>query len=230
MAYPKILAYQYPLKLKLNSTGEIETFETPIEVIDLLLLGYPWHKAFTSYFKRSRFYWGFSVSGFGDELFPVIDAKIELEIKNLTNPRYLLEVAVMPNKLKAADREAFDNLLTTYLRDDDFKIWWDNDPRGPRNRSFKEKNKIIDEIKKLAIYKDEDDLKLEDIEVSIDEALQFFSFEKGIKPKEAAKCYKKRLKELQLSLHPDSATGNEEKFLYLQKCRTVVEKYLRRYI
>jgi len=60
--------------------------------------------------------------------------------------------------------------------------------------------------------------------------MKYFRFEAGIKPKKAAEGYKRVLKEKQLVMHPDTESGSEDQFLYLQKCRTVVEKYLKRYI
>lgn len=224
MKHPKILAYQYEISLK---DGQLQPDS---EKITELLLGYPWQGCFDNYRARSRFYWGFSVSGFGGELVPIIDAKIETSRASFTEPQFLLEVGIMPSKLNSQDREKFLKLLETSLEDENFKVFWDSDPRGPRKRSHKEKTKILDEVKKLPDYSGEDDPKIEDIEVSLDEGLTYFGFDKEQKPKKLAELYKKALKEKQLAVHPDSESGSEEKFLYLQKCRAVVEKYLKRYI
>lgn len=224
MKHPKILAYQYTLVLK-------DQVLTPgREKITKLLLGYPWERAFSSYNGRSRFYWGFSISGFGSELVPIIDVKIETSKTSLTSPEFILEVGVMPTKLGEQDRAALINLLEETLQDEEFKVFWDHDPRGPRKRSFKEKVKLLDEVKKLDVYDGSDDPKTEDVEVSLEEGLAYFGFDTGLKPKKISESYKKALKEKQLTVHPDSETGSEDQFLYLQKCRTVVEKYLKRYI
>jgi len=228
MKQPKILAYQYTLSI--TDTAEGPQFQPSKEKIDQLLLGYPWEYAFANYKSRARFYWGFSVSGFGGELVPILDAKIETSKASFTNPEFVLEMGVMPNKLTAEDRQKFSTLLEESLNDEEFKVFWDSDPRGPRKRSSKEKLKIIEEVKKLPVYAGEDDPKIEDIEVSLQEALQYFNFDVEIKPKKAAETYKRVLKEKQLVTHPDTDEGSEEQFLYLQKCRTVVEKYLKRYI
>ena len=224
MKHPKILAYQYTLSFK------DEKLSPDLVKINQLLLGYPWEQGFQNYKPRARFYWGFSISGFGGDLVPIIDAKIETSKASFSSPEFILEVGVMPNKLISDDRKKFEELLEATLEDDDFKVFWDSDPRGPRKRSFKEKTKILDEVKKLPAYLGEDDPKMEDVDVSLEEAMKYFGFEAGIKPKKAAEGYKRVLKEKQLVMHPDTESGSEDQFLYLQKCRTVVEKYLKRYI
>lgn len=222
--HPKILAYQYQLALK-----DEQLCPDPSK-INQLLLGYPWEHAFQNYKPRARFYWGFSISGFGGDLVPIIDAKIETSKASFTTPEFVLEIGVMPTKLTVEDRKKFEELLEATLEDEEFKVFWDNDPRGPRKRSFKEKTKILEEVKKLPSYTGEDDPKIEDVSVSLDESLKYFGFEPDIKPKKAAEVYKKLLKEKQLVMHPDAEGGSEDQFLYLQKCRTVVEVYLKRYI
>ena len=221
---PKILAYQYQLAIK------DELLCPDASKVNQLLLGYPWEGAFQNYKSRARFYWGFSISGFGGDLVPIIDAKIETSKASFTNPEFVLEVGVMPSKLNTDDRKKFEELLESTLEDEEFKVFWDNDPRGPRKRSFKEKTKILEEVKKLPNYEGEDDPKIEDISVSLGESLEYFGYEPDVKPKKAAESYKRLLKEKQLIMHPDADSGSEDQFLYLQKCRTVVEAYLKRYI
>jgi len=224
MKHPKILAYQYTLSVKDNLL-------TPdIGRVDQLLLGYPWKESFENYKTRARFYWGFSISGFGGDLVPAIDAKIETSKASFTTPEFVLEVGLMPNKLTLDDRKKLEDLLEATLEDNDFKVFWDSDPRGPRTRSHKEKLKILEEVRKLPTYAGEDDPKMEDVEVSLEESLKYFGFDAEIKPKKAAENYKRLLKEKQLAMHPDTESGSEDQFLYLQKCRAVVEKYLKRYI
>lgn len=222
--HPKILAYQYQLSIKNDQLSPTT------DKINQLLLGYPWESAFQNYKSRARFYWGFSISGFGGDLVPIIDAKIETSKTSFTNPEFVLEVGVMPTKLNIDDRKKFEELLESTLEDEEFKVFWDNDPRGPRKRSFKEKTKILEEVKKLPSYGGEDEPKIEDISVSLGESLEYFGYESDAKPKKAAESYKKLLKEKQLIMHPDAEGGSEDQFLYLQKCRTVVEAYLKRYI
>jgi len=224
MKHPKILAYQYSLSIKNDQLCP------DLAKISQLLLGYAWEQAFQNYKPRARFYWGFSISGFGGDLVPIIDAKIETSKTSFTTPEFVLEIGVMPTKLTVDDRKKFEELLESTLEDEEFKVFWDNDPRGPRKRSFKEKTKILEEVKKLPSYAGEDDPKMEDVSVSLEESLKYFGFEPGIKPKKAAEGYKRVLKEKQLVMHPDAEGGSEEQFLYLQKCRTVVETYLKRYI
>lgn len=224
MIEPKIVVYQYPIcaeyvegKLTWNDEASI----------DKLFLGLPWKAALDAYSKRARFYWGFSISGHGEEIFPIIDSKVELDTPSMSKPEFLLEMAVMPEKLNSEQRKAFEELLDSYIKDKKFKLWWDDDPRGPRKRSPKVKKKMITLIKKLKHYAEEDDLKLEDVDVSLQEALKYFEFDKDAKSKDVRKSYKGKFKELVLKHHPDSETGSDSAFIYLEKCRTVLERWIK---
>lgn len=223
---PKILAYQYLLKAS-RSEDDILSWETSPELIDQLFIGFPWKTLLDDYNKRSKFYYGFSLSGHGDDLFAVIDAKIETTKPSLTAPEFLLEVAIMPHKCSSEHQEMLFKLLAATLEDAAFKVWWEHDRRGPRKRKVKDKKKIIEEIKKLGNYSGEDDLKLEDVEVSVPEALAYFGFPSHSGRKEVKKDFKLKCRKLQLEHHPDSDTGNEENFLYLQKCRSVLTKWIK---
>jgi len=221
----KILAYQYTLKATREKDKLV--WETPTDLIDKLFLGFPWAAILDSYNNRCKFYYGFSVSGHGDEMFAVIDSKIELSKASLTTPEFLLEVAVCTDKCAPEHKSAVMELLEGTIQDPEFKVWWEHDRRGPRKRKPKDKEKILQEVKDLGDYDGVDDLKLEDVEVTIKEALEFFDYPSHIDRKEARKSYKIKYRKLQLEHHPDSETGNEEKFLYLQKCRKVLDKWIR---
>jgi hypothetical protein len=223
---PKILAYQYSLEAARNEEDEL-SWKTDSKLIDKLFLGFPWKSILSDYNKRANFYYGFSVSGHGDDLFAVIDAKVETSKASLTAPEFLLEVAVMPHKCSMEHHKLLLEVLDTTLEDATFKVWWEHDRRGPRKRKVKDKKKIIDEIKKLGNYAGEDDLKLEDVEVSISEALTYFGFAPHLDRKEVRNEFKAKYRKLQLKHHPDSETGNEENFLYLQKCRGVLGKWIK---
>lgn len=226
MAIPKILAYQYQLEATRSEEGVI-SWKTDPEMIDQLFLGYPWKSILADYHKRSRFYYGFSLSGHGDELFPVVDAKIEASKMSLSFPEFLLEVAVMPHKCSPEHLDALLRVLEATVEDPGFKVWWEHDRRGPRKRKVKDKKKILEEIKSMEKYAGEDDLKLEDVEVTIPEALKYFGFATHSDRKEVRKEFKLRHRKLQLEHHPDSQTGNEENFLHLQKCHKVLTKWIR---
>lgn len=221
----KILAYQYCLKADRND-GEL-VWEAPSELIDKLFLGFPWVETLNSYNKRSKFYYGFSISGHGDETFAIIDAKIEACKPSINSPEFLLEIAVCPDRCSSEHRAALLELLQETTEDAEFKVWWEDDRRGPRKRKPKDKQKIIDEVIALGDYTGIDDLKLEDVEVSIKDALEFFDYPPHIDRKAARKSYKLKYRQLQLEHHPDSETGDEDKFLYLQKCRKVLDKWMR---
>lgn len=226
MAIPKILAYQYQLVAIRNEDGEL-SWKTDPEKIDKLFLGFSWKSILSDYNKRSKFYYGFSLSGHGDEMFPVVDAKIETSKMSLTAPEFLLEIAVMPHKCSIEHRDALLSVLEMTIEDPGFKVWWEHDRRGPRKRKVKDKKNIIEEVKRLGCYTGEDDLKLEDVEITVPEALTYFGFATHLGRKEVRKEFKIKYRKLQLEHHPDSETGNEENFLHLQKCHKVLTKWIR---
>jgi len=225
MAIPKILAYQYQLEAS-RDENEL-SWKTDVEKINHLFLGFPWKAILAGYHKRSKFYYGFSLSGHGDEIFPVVDAKIETSKMSLTAPEFLLEVAVMPHKCSAEHLSALLSVLEATIEDPGFKVWWEHDRRGPRKRKVKDKKKIIEEVKKMVSYAGEDDLKLEDVKITVPEALRYFGFVPHSDRKEVRKEFKVKYRKLQLEHHPDSETGNEENFLHLQKCHKVLAKWIR---
>lgn len=227
MKIPKIVCYQYVLKARREEDSL--TWGDSIDLINDLFLGFPWQQALDAYNKRAKFYFGFSISGHGDELFPVVDAKVELSKASLGNPEFLLEVACMPNKLELQHHSLFQKLLDNeeLVAKDEFKIWWDSDPRGPRKRKLKDKKKLISQIKEMPTYDKGDDLKMEDAEVSLFEALTFFGFETTISAKDARAELKPKYRKLQLQHHPDAETGNQENFLYLEKCHSILTKWTR---
>ena len=223
---PKSIAFQYLLKAKRQ--GDTLVWDLPDEELDKLFLKLPWREVLKRYHSRGRFYWGFSISGHGEEVFPIMDVKVETEKPSLTAPVFSLEMAVQPTKLNSEERTLLEELLESYLKDPNFKLWWDNDPRGPRKRPDKIKKRMLDAVKQMPKYAGEDDLQLEDVKVSVPEALKFFGFDKTTKPRQVKKEFRAKLKSLQLKHHPDTETGSEEKFLYLQKCRSVLEKWTKR--
>jgi hypothetical protein len=226
MTIPKILAYQYLLEANRSDQDGL-SWKTDPEKIDQLFLGFPWKSILSDYNKRAKFYYGFSISGHGDELFPVVDAKIETSKMSLTTPEFLLEIAIMPDKCSLEHRKLLLEVLEATIEDPNFKVWWEHDRRGPRKRKVKDKKKIFEEIKNMDSYKDGDDLKLEDVEVSVPEALAYFGFASHLDRNEVRKEFKTKYREFQLKHHPDSETGNEENFLYLQKCRKVLAKWIK---
>lgn len=226
MSTCKTIAFQYMLKAK-NVDGKLD-WELDDADIDALFLHLPWQEVFKRYHSRSRFYWGYSISGHGEEVFPIIEVKVEVEKPSLTAPIFSFEMAVMPGKISLSERETLEATFERYLKDPDFKMWWDDDPRGPRKRPDNIKKRMFEAVKNMPYYDGSDDLQLEDVKVSVAEALQFFGFEANAKSKQVKKLYKRKLKELQLKFHPDTDTGSEEQFLFLQKCRGVLEKWTRK--
>lgn len=218
------VVYQFILKANIDDKNLI--WETDTKLVDKLLLGLPWRTIIESYSGRNGFYWGLSVAGHVDDAYPIIDLKIETIKASLKKIEFLLEMSVMPGKLTKDQRVLFDESLSDCIDDDGFKIWWGDDPRGPRKRNEKAKKQLLEEVLSIKVYDGSDDMKIEDADVSIEEALEFFEFQ-DLKRSEVRNLFKKKLKELQLKNHPDSDTGSEESFLFLQKCRLVLEKWIR---
>jgi len=225
MTEPKIVVYQYTLCAE--RTDDTLTWKDE-DSINKLFLGFPWKEPLNEYNKRARFYWGFSISGHGEEVYPVIDAKVELSKPSMATPEFTLEMAVILEKLSIDQRRQFESLLDDYINDKSFKVWWDDDPRGPRKRSAKVKKKLIAAIKRIKTYDGSDDLKLEDVEVSLKEALEFFEYDYSAKTRDVKDSYKLAFKKLALKHHPDADTGSESSFIYLGKCRSVLETWIKR--
>ena len=198
------------------------------EQIATLSLGINWIPYAQKYYRRSGFYWDLSISGHGEGALPVIDAKVELHVRSQTAPVFMLEIATLPTKLDLDQRSTLEKVIEDNLDNSEFKVWWENDHRGPRKRSAKVKRKILDKVKSLNKYDGSDDLKLEDIQVSIKEALSYFEFGNNASKEEIKEGFKPKLKKFQLKTHPDSVTGSEEDFLYLQKCKIEILTWLKR--
>ena len=198
------------------------------EKVATLSLGINWVPYAQKYYRRSGFYWDLSISGHGEGSLPVIDAKVELHVKSKTSPVFMLEIATLPAKLDLDQRSNLEKVMEDNLDNPEFKVWWENDHRGPRKRSAKVKRKLLDKVKSLNKYDGSDDLKMEDIQVSIKEALTYFEFDKDSSKEEIKDGFKPKLKRFQLKTHPDSETGSEEDFLYLQKCKSEILTWLKR--
>ena len=92
--------------------------------------------------------------------------------------------------------------LKASIEEEKLRIWWSNDSRGSRKRSLDDKRKILQEVKQTQGYDGSGDLKLEDIEISVSDALEFFGFDSNIKIKDLKKVFKDRFREFQLKYHP----------------------------
>jgi len=225
MALPKTIIYRHTLKA--SRDDDSLTWELPIETISTLFLQFPWEEILKSYYKRAKFSYGFGISGYGDDIFPIVDAKIELSRPSLKQPEFTLEVAAIPDKLSSEQLELLISAIELMIEDDKFKVWWDHDPRGPRKRNIKAKRELLDDIKKIDPYSGVDDLKLEDVDTSISEALAYFGFASHSSRNDVRKTFKLKYREYQLKYHPDSETGSEQDFLFLQKCHRILTKWIR---
>lgn len=194
--------------------------------ISLLTLGFDWRHPISNYNKRSEFYYGFLVSKNGEEMSPIIDAKIELTKASIDYPQFTFEAAVAVPRLSLEQRDLFNKMLNEFKEDPKFKIWWD-DEGGPRKRSAKKKDLLIKTILSLPSYNGEENLSHEDAEVSIRDALKYLEYEPKTDKNQIKKDYKKRIAKLTLKFHPDNQeTGNEEQFIYLQKCKVVLDSWV----
>jgi len=226
MAYPRIIVYQYPLKA--NREEDILLWDLPEKDITDLYLGFSWQDPVNVYNKRQKFYWSFSFSRHADEMYSIIEGSLETHKPSLNSPTLMMEMSVMPEKLDADQRGRLGEVINKYLHDPKFKIWWEDDPRGARKRNFKIKRKMLEAINKLKDYDGSDDLSLEDVEVGVPEALEFFEYTAKSKARDVKPDFQNKLNKLTLKHHPDAETGNESAFLYLQKCRNVLERFIKR--
>lgn len=223
---PKVLVFEYQLRAK-RVDGQL-TFELSNEELDDLFLGFDWKTPINSYSGRTKFYWGFSISGHGEEAMPVIEARMEASVQSLAEPAFLLEMAVTPSKIDTEQKQRLLRATKLLLKRSEFRIWWDHDVRGSRKRSNKAKLKLWEELNRQKDYAGEDDLRLEDVKVSVGDALEFFGFERKAKARDVKTQFSPKLKEMQLRYHPDSETGNEETFLHMQRCRSILEKWMKK--
>lgn len=218
----RVLVYQYPFYGIKTDVGFL--WEPDNEELDKLFLGIPWQPIVESFVARKDLYWGFEIRGESD-VFPVLEGKVELEINSLTNPCLSLEMAVMPSKLETSKRALLEQLFHQYLDDEDFLVFWDDDPKEPGDKKQKAlKKKILESFKSIPCYAKENDISPEDSEVTPLEALKFFGYDKGETPSQ--EDFKKRLREYQLKYHPDANDGDEKQFKHLQKCRKLLEEVL----
>jgi len=224
----KAISYQYQFVVPRDKDGK-PVFD---DVKSLNQLSFGLNDIFNAYFIRKQFHFETSVFDYGQEGFPIYTISLS-SIKVTTKDwKFQLAATVVPSKLIDVHRQLLhDGLAHTidFVKDpEQFKIWWDNDPRGSRKRSLEDKVKILDEIRAMPTYNGSSDLQLEDIELTIEDALEFLGFNRASKPKDLKKIFKSKFRELQLKHHPDSPTGSDNAFMHLQNCREVVERWLKR--
>lgn len=220
--YTRVLVYQYPFTLTRNGDSSI-TWEPSLEDLDKLFLGLQWKDILLTYSSRNDFYWGFEIKGESD-MFPILEAKVELEIGSLSNPHFILEMAVMPSKITESQRVMLNELFIKYKSDEEFIAFWDDDPKGPGKRQANLKKKLVKALETIPIYKGENDISPEKAMITPSEALIYFGFDKNKLPTEEE--FKKKLREMQLKCHPDANNGDEKEFKHLQKCKKVIEEFV----
>lgn len=214
------LIYQYLFTISRNSNELSKNF-----LLNKLTFGLA--KIFSSYSCRKDPQFTTTLFDHGQEGFPIIDITFGLDKASIDTLNFLLEVTVVPSKLISEQRSDFEKTLSEVIGDENLKIWFDTDPRGARKRSLSDKQKILDQLKEMPSYNGSSDLKLEDIEITILDALTFFGFDKTTKPKELKKIFKKKFREYQLKHHPDSESGDDLTFMHVQNCREVLEKWMK---
>lgn len=216
----KSISYQYTFKIKYGES-DAEVNDTNISGLCFNLDSF-----FRPYLKRKEPYFYTSMFDYGQEGLPIIDIGFQLVDAKSDFLTYQIDVMVVPVKLSECHREFLETVLEKVIEQDDFKIWYGNDPRGARKRSLLDKQQILAYIK-ASQYDGSSDLKLEDIEITVEDALSFFGLNKDIKVKEFKKVFKKRYRELQLKYHPDSELGSENDFMRLQDCKDILEDWIK---
>ena len=225
--YSRILIYEYELQGNRNEDGQLE-WELDPEKINQLMLGLPWQSHLQTYDRRSKFYLGMSL-GYDEGIPPIIDASIELTKPSIKHPVYQLEVLVTPGKLDPVQRERLSNTIRAFKGDPKLRIGWEDAIGGPRKRTDKALKRLLKQLRDIPVYKGNDDLELQDVVVSLPEALEFFGLESGSKPKTIRKVFTTKLREMQFKYHPDNAeSGDEDTFLFLQKCKNVLENWIKK--
>jgi len=216
------LVYQYTFTVLRKSEG------VPLQNKVITELAFGLDGFFVPYSNRKELHSVMSLFDHGNEGFPVINITFGLTKASVENLEFLIEVLTVPAKLLPFHREQLEKVVAQMLEDENFKLWWSSDPRGPRKRPLVDKQKILQQLKEIPAYSGASDLQLEDIDISISDALEFFGFDKATKARDLKKTFKKKFREYQLKHHPDSASGDEKTFMHVQNCRDVLEKWMKR--
>lgn len=220
----KAISFQYDFVISRNKEGQV-IFDVPECLADL---SFGFDVQFRPYLARKQPHFEANIFDYGADGFPTVSISLTLIKATANFLNFQLEVTAVPSKLIGTHRMMLERGLEKVIDTENFKIWWDNDPRGARKRSSGDKKKILETIKEIPVYDGSSDLKLEDIEITVPDALEFFGFSKSIKAKELKKVFKGKFRELQLKYHPDSDTGDESIFMHLQNCREVLDGWMKR--
>jgi hypothetical protein len=224
MNYPRALVIQY--EIEAEKKGDVLDWTQSADLLDQLLLGFPIHLPLKAYAKRNRLYAGFSV-GYDDALF-FLEGSLELTRATLKKAVFDLEVVIIPSKLDAVQRDSLVALLRNSADDPKFKVGWDDSLAGIKKRSTKAMKRLLKQLRNDKKYSGEDDLQLEDIDVTHAEALEFLGYEPAAKKKEVKTNYKAKYRELTVKYHPDADGGDENKFMFLQKCKSTLDSWLKK--
>jgi len=225
--FSRILIYEYKLQANRNEQDQLEWELGPGRIKELLL-GLPWQDPLQTYNRRNKFYWGMSL-GYDEGIPPIIDASIELIKPSIKHPEYQLEVLITPGKLDPKQREQLTTMLRSFKGDPKLRIGWEDSIGGPRKRTDKALKRLLKQLREIPVYNGGDDLELQDIVVSVPEALEFFGFETNTKPKMIKKTFMAKVREMQFKYHPDnSESGSEDTFVFLQKCKKVLENWIKK--
>jgi hypothetical protein len=222
--YPKTLLYSFLLTgKKTNNTVE---WDVDPATLDKILLGIPLHIPLNDYNSRSRIYSGFNI-GYDDSM-SFIEGSLDLVKSSLKELVFEVEMAVVPSKLETGRREAMESLLIEFKGDKRFKVGWEDSMTGIKKRTDKAMKRLLKQLRGIPHYKGEDDLKMEDIAVTVPEALSFLGLNEDAKKKDVVKTYKVSYRELARKLHPDSDEGDEDSFMFLQKCKSALDSWTKK--
>lgn len=154
---------------------------------------------------------------------PIVDIRFETLSEEDPNAlKFNLEVSVLPEKLNKEEHQLLLELIQNNLENKSFYLWWST---GKKTKLTTKKRKILKKLLEIQAYQNEDSFIHSDNPVLIEDALRLFEFDAGSKTI-AKEKFKNKLRELQLKLHPDSNTGSEKEFKYLQKCKILLEEWL----
>lgn len=221
-----VLVYQYSVLAQFSKENGSIKFRNSDDLLNRLVFHLDWRTPFKHYSKRPNFYWGFSVE---DANIHLIEGKFEtLEDSDLTDIKYLVEVAITPEKLSHEHYDHLIKLIEDLQEDDYFRVWWVGDEKTQKKKSKAQKTQVLKDLKSLSLYQKEDDidLDLEDNRIPLEEALTVLGFEKDSDKFKVEKDLKQRVREMVLKYHPDVNQGEDIFFKKIQECKNRLQEWI----
>jgi hypothetical protein len=191
-----------------------------------LVFNFDWKVPFIQYHKRCNFYWGFSVE---DANIHLLEGKFEtVDDSDVSNIKYLIEVAVSPEKISHEHFDHLNQIIKDFENDDSFKVWWVGDNKTEKKKSKAQKKQVLKDLNGIGVYQTEDDIDLdiEEFQMPVEESLDILGFAKESTKKEIEKNLKQRVRELVLKYHPDVNEGDDIQFKKIQNGKERLQEWI----